>query len=282
MRCVNPKVIWPHRSIEWCDANEEYSVSVPCGKCLACLSNKRSDWAFRLEQEFKYSKCASFVTLTYDEKHLRSNRSLCKRDVQLFLKRLRKKYVENRIRYYCVGEYGSKGGRPHYHLLLFNCEDTEAVRDSWRDSRGNTIGIVHVGTVTQASISYCLKYLVQPMVEVEGLEPPFALMSRGYAIGGRYLTDAMVQWHRDNDANFAMREHVRIRLPRFYRSKIWYDPVDKERVSKSSLLRSLQQQELERKVLISKFGPDWERKYREMQVAMFRTVKTKVSFSQTF
>lgn len=281
MRCVNPKTIWPHRSVEWCDANEEYSVSVPCGKCMACLSNKRSDWSFRLEQEFKYSKGALFVTLTYDEKHLRSNRSLCKRDVQLYLKRLRKKDGTNRIRYYCVGEYGSKGGRPHYHVLLFNIGDRSHVRSSWCDTKGSPIGMVHVGTVTAASIAYCTKYIVQPDGGDFGdLEPPFALMSRAYGIGGRYLTDEMVTWHKANEANYVVRDRMRLRLPRFYRSKIWYSDTDRERVSKAGMLLVIQNQEAERKVLMQQFGSRWEQVYNHLVKVSLARIKSKVSFSQ--
>lgn len=60
------------------------------------------------------------------------------RDVQLFLKRLRKS-IHNRcltlnlskehetLRYYAVGEYGPLHFRPHYHLLLFT--DSEAIAE---------------------------------------------------------------------------------------------------------------------------------------------------------
>lgn len=46
----------------------------------------------------------------------------CKRDVQLFLKRLRKllnRYTNEKIRYYAVSEYGPVHYRPHYHILFF-------------------------------------------------------------------------------------------------------------------------------------------------------------------
>lgn len=129
MECQSPKTIWPHRSIEWCDKNEEFPVTVPCGKCVACLVNKRGDWIFRLQMEMKFSKRkALFVTLTYDQKHCPEK--LDKRHLQLFLKRLRKHYPAGQIRYYAVGEYGSKMGRPHYHLILFGAQEL-FVRKYW-------------------------------------------------------------------------------------------------------------------------------------------------------
>lgn len=44
------------------------------------------------------------------------------RDIQLFLKRIRKhiyKYYGEKVRFYVIGEYGTKSLRPHWHLLLF-------------------------------------------------------------------------------------------------------------------------------------------------------------------
>ena len=159
MQCTNQKDIY----IDVCGVSTP--VSVPCGKCVPCLVNKRSDWSFRLEQEHRVSKTAHFVTLTYDAKHLRTDGSLEKRDLQLYLKRLRKNesvnYGNQRLRYYAVGEYGTHGGRPHYHILLFNATDENTIRKAWRDSKGKPIGIVHVGKVEAASIAYVTKYIIQ-------------------------------------------------------------------------------------------------------------------------
>lgn len=280
MDCTTPKLIWPHRSIEWCDANEEKPVLVRCGKCIPCLVSKRNDWSFRLEQEYKYSKSAVFITLTYDQKHLPSDQCISKRDLQLFMKRLRKHDKSNSIRYFAVGEYGSHYGRPHYHVLLFNTSETD-VRKAWVDSKGRPIGIVHVGTVTAASVAYVTKYIVQAGGEIDGRVKPFTLMSRKYGIGGKYLTDEMVAWHREDDRNYAIRDGQKIALPKFYKDKIFYGK-QKEQVSSAAGLRAVGQKEKERKYYVDKYGAKWLDRLNEARERLIERVKQKVSFTQKF
>lgn len=45
---------------------------------------------------------------------------ICNRDLDLFLKRLRSYYPDEKLRYYAVSEYGPTSYRPHWHLLLFS------------------------------------------------------------------------------------------------------------------------------------------------------------------
>lgn len=45
---------------------------------------------------------------------------VCNRDLDLFLKRLRSYYPDEKLRYYAVSEYGPTTFRPHWHLLLFS------------------------------------------------------------------------------------------------------------------------------------------------------------------
>jgi len=48
---------------------------------------------------------------------------VCNRDLDLFLKRLRSYYPDEKLRYYAVSEYGPISFRPHWHLLLFSDSD---------------------------------------------------------------------------------------------------------------------------------------------------------------
>ena len=73
-------------------------------------------WATRIELEAKEWDDVIFLTLTYDDEHIpygeiikgyRSiqSQTVSKRDVQLFLKRLRKAYKKP-IKYFLAAEYG--------------------------------------------------------------------------------------------------------------------------------------------------------------------------------
>lgn len=123
---------------------------------------------------------SAFVTLTYNEENLPKGNSLCKRDLQLFLKLLRKRIFPRLIRYYACGEYGTESLRPHYHLILFGISPLEAdlVQRCW--PRGFTC----TGTAEAKSMSYVAQYVVKKMnharnPKLMGREPEFQLMSRG-------------------------------------------------------------------------------------------------------
>ena len=93
---------------------------LPCGTCLGCKAARATSWAYRCMHEASLYDHNRFITLTYDDDHLPPNGWLNLRDVQLWMKRLRKA-IPTKIRYFLTGEYGSNTGRPHYHALLFNC-----------------------------------------------------------------------------------------------------------------------------------------------------------------
>lgn len=159
---------------------------VACGKCPNCMKRKTSEWSFRLMQEEKGSTSAHFITLTYDTKHVPITENgfmnLSKRDVQLFLKRLRKcssaAYPQAKsLKYYAVGEYGGKSMRPHYHIILFNLENILLLNMAW------SLGQYHTGGVSGASVGYTLKYLAKkgkiPIHRNDDRQKEFQLMSKG-------------------------------------------------------------------------------------------------------
>lgn len=200
---------------------------VPCGKCGFCLATRRSDWATRIEYESRRWYNAKFITLTYEDKYLvyRNGISqLDKRDLQNYFKRLRKGGV--RLRYFAVGEYGSHTGRPHYHVLLFTDHPEKDIRAGWDK------GIVHVGSVTQASISYCLKYIINSKAKgmIHGRVAAFAVMSRKPGLGHNYLSPAMIEWHKDGRKNHVLVGGEKRHLPRYYKTKI-FSKIDCVRIA---------------------------------------------------
>lgn len=189
---------------------------VPCGKCAACKASCRESWSLRLLEEAKASSNSLFVTLTYSDDNLpfAINPTLVKGDVQRYIKRLRKKLD---IRYYAVGEYGSKTLRPHYHLLIFGAgstlEEQRFIYSAWND------GMVHIGMITLASIGYVAKYHIGKSIHPYGSLPSFALMSKG--IGREYLKN-MGDWHlNDLSHGYYQLNQFKKRLPRYYKEKLY-------------------------------------------------------------
>lgn len=69
---------------------------------------------------------------------------VCNRDLDLFLKRLRSYYPDEKLRYYAVSEYGPSSFRPHWHLLLLSNSERfseticENVSKAWSYGRCDT------------------------------------------------------------------------------------------------------------------------------------------------
>lgn len=149
---------------------------VACGHCFACRKSRIRDWTLRLSLEASQHEQCCFVTLTYDPEHLPPGGTLVKRDYQLFLKSLRKKY--GKFRYFICGEYGSKRGRPHYHLLLFGLVPPDLRLHCSSESSGELLycsdefsriwsrGIVVIGEVTTQSIAYVARYVNKKLIGV--------------------------------------------------------------------------------------------------------------------
>lgn len=202
---------------------EDGHTDVPCGRCGFCLQNRRKEWSFRLQKEMRYHESSFFTTLTYSDENLcwaddsdgNSYAVLHKPDFQLFMKRLRHaqgKISDKKIKYYAVGEYGSKTNRPHYHALLFSLEPSlvDKLHDIWGE------GLSHTGSVTPDSIDYITKYVVNKYDHSHYLVPPFSCISKGIGLqhfldnADRYSQETVVR----NDRGYNQK------LPRYYRDKL--------------------------------------------------------------
>ena len=96
----------------------EGELKLPCGKCDECISKRSIEWAQRAKHEIASHKENCFITLTYDDNHRPDG--IVKRDFQLFIKSLRKKYkLKGKLRYMVSYEYGTKTNLPHMHAILF-------------------------------------------------------------------------------------------------------------------------------------------------------------------
>lgn len=103
------------------------NLELNCNKCPSCKLRKAKEWALRCWHESQMHEHNSYITLTYDDKHLPLYHDLDHRDFQLFMKRLRIKYPEKNYSFYMCGEYGDVTHRPHYHVVLFGYWPPDAI-----------------------------------------------------------------------------------------------------------------------------------------------------------
>ena len=180
---------------------------VSCGKCPHCLSVKRQEWSFRLDEERKDPRnidCFG-ATLTYDEEHLLFEDGkpvLNKKHVQDFLERLRDHLARKyncTLKYYVRGEYGDLFGRPHYHSIFFIKRDLKkpVVAYNRNDVRRLVDELWPYGlTQTHVCVNgafgmYIGKYVCDNANEFfhpgASVVPEFALMSRSEIIGINFI-----------------------------------------------------------------------------------------------
>lgn len=211
-------------------------LDVPCGKCEACLVRRTNEWSFRLFQEKKYSKSCYFVTLTYDELNVPRNPvngdlMLNKRDCQLFIKRLRKRFG-NGIRYFLCSEYGENFGRPHYHMLLFNMPIDESLPD-WKAILSLELygiwnkGNIQIDEAVDGRVIYCAKYMLSSLDNDAWLTrpKPFILSSRRPGIGYRFYENPSEQRYRYEtcDTKCVTDKGIAFPMHRYYKDKFFDD-----------------------------------------------------------
>jgi len=230
-------------------------LDVPCGQCIGCRLERSRQWAIRCVHEASLYEKNCFITLTYSPENMPKDSSLVKRDFQLFMKKLRKRFG-SRIRFFHCGEYGDLGGRPHYHACLFNFDfpDKEKQLLYGRQVTVSKMleqiwgkGYCVLGDVTFESAAYVARYITKKITGAKALEhyntidydtgevlaerlPEYTLMSRRPGIGADWFKQFHKEIYGYDSVVIKGRE---MKPPKFYDSKYeLLNPADLKRVKR--------------------------------------------------
>lgn len=246
---------------------EGYTKIVPvgCGQCKYCKLQKSKEWANRICMElesYPEEECW-FMTLTYNDENIPwvegqiqeyqpgfgvigvdiEEQTLDKRDLQLFLKRLRKRFAKDynaeKIRFFAAGEYGGRSERPHYHVIFFGLP-LEKVGDLTPYSRSElgyyrqyspTIeqiwgkGFVDIGKVTWESAAYVARYTMKKATggyakewsKKHIKEKEFIDMSRMPGIGRAYYEKHKEHLLEYDEAYVAKKDRaITVKMPKYF------------------------------------------------------------------
>lgn len=265
---------------------QDYQITIPCGKCEACLVRKSNEWAFRLQNEYRNSKNAFFITLTYDEENVpvktvlrckpnqvgyiisnnlfngdyipltKEVKTFDKKDCQLFIKKLRK-HLGKGLRFFLASEYGEDRNRPHYHMILFNVPES---RYDWqtRDKLFELVercwnkGMCTVEKILDERLVYTAKYSLSTLDMPEYMPRPFILASRHPMIGQSFLTKELVDDYRNTLKNYGVDlKGIKYPLSRVYKYKI-FSPEQREQMYQEQLDNMVEASEAEKQGYINK------------------------------
>lgn len=204
-----------------------------CGRCRACRLNIQRDKKIRIVHEGESYKDKCFLTLTYDPKRY-DDSNLIKKDLQDFLKRLRRRIEPDRIKYFACGEYGEEERHhAHYHLILFGVDMYDKrlfsnhhfvpSRNSWYVSCSVwDKGFCTVGAFNEARAAYVAKYTIDKLSGKEaeewykGKTREFCLTSNG--LGLKWL---MAHKNLLKQEGCLRQGQKRVPLPRYYQDKLF-------------------------------------------------------------
>lgn len=170
---------------------------VPCGHCRLCRKHYVDDWCTRCMCESADSDFPPlFVTLTYRPEDRPDTADECKRDFQLFMKRLRARVARDlgqkdcELRYFARSERTPTNKYWHVHFLLWNMPYVSC-REGDRNSFQSLIrfiqedcwthGITRVERCRDVSGCYVMKY-----AQKEDKDEYWQLASRRNGIGNKF------------------------------------------------------------------------------------------------
>ena len=189
---------------------------IPCGKCIGCRLEYSREWANRGYLEAKLYKQNYFVTLTYDTKYLplkdhtettdgKIYEPIYEKEIDWsrgtlepehftkfmhdFRQYMQRKYNTDGIRFMGCGEYGDKGERPHYHIILLNCPLPADSFHTPRVKEGNIYyqnkiiekcwkyGISNISECSWNTIAYVARYVTKKITGKES-DDHYAIMGQ--------------------------------------------------------------------------------------------------------
>lgn len=218
--CTSPLTLSSNKlPFDW--RKDKGFITVPCGRCPECRSRMQSEWQARAVAEWmrvsRLGGCCYMYTLTYNNDNipiLNGHMTFSRRDVQLFLKRLRKSLYTlygtyKLLKYVITSEYGGNTHRPHYHILLFfdikidYVSVRSLVDDAWRLGFVAPSSQNHGVVGNAAAVLYTMKYITKDMdFEASSVISqrystkhfnqfrPFHLQSQGF---GAYLSNLLTE-----------------------------------------------------------------------------------------
>lgn len=193
-------------------------LALPCGKCLACRLNKAKEWAVRCVLEASLYSSNYFITLTYNDDNQRFTSKAVLEDLKKFIKKLR--YRSKGVRYFGCIEHGSKNGRLHAHLILFNLElddlhsigsnlfESKIIDDIW------PFGFHYIGEVTYSSCNYVARYTTKKVFN--DVNDERILMSLKPGIGAEWFKDNITEV-LDDDCIYGDFGNIKVsKMPRYF------------------------------------------------------------------
>lgn len=231
--------------------------SIPCNKCTGCLLDYSRNWANRCYLETLYHKNNYFITLSYNDENLNygptGNKTLKPKDVELFIKRLRKHYQEkynlNGIKYLLCGEYGEQTWRPHYHIIFFGLPIPDITTDFksidkdgkiqitqhqtkniyyWSEAIQKLWGLgnILIGQAEYNSCAYVARYVMKKQKGTNKndykkylqIEPEFIRMSKG--IGEQFFIDKYQDIYWKDNITIYNGKATTIKPPRYFDRKL--------------------------------------------------------------
>lgn len=251
------------------DAQDKYGehlLLLPCGHCPSCVKMYAKTWSVRLMLESLYHSEMCFVTLTFDNYHLPKDVAGVKFEFQKFLKRLREKFDDRKIRYFGCIERGGQTKRLHVHFILFGvsfndakvfgynelkqpCYTSKVLSDLW------PLGFSSFGEVTPESCAYVARYSMKKKLDFSH-DDSCLMMSTHPGIGTQFYLDKKEILYL-SDRVYSSSFHG-VSIPRYFDKLAENDPIVSDMFQKSKEKRLKRGQQLLYNFLITSGSDTFE------------------------